>query len=176
MIRSPLLSPLFPHLHNLNNRFFFLNWLQFLIDPDIVLLPMFLLRFIFVIVCVFWVKTYLCRISIICLYLYWCWWSNYQEGEGWDLINCFNPPHISLSICLYLYWCWWSNYQEEEGWDLINCFNPPHIRVCHKSGPGFPMPCSFLNLMIWAERWLFVCWLWWNCWLSLIKLCFHNTR
>ena len=143
MIRSPLLSPLFPHLHNLNNRFFFLNWLQFLIDPDIVLLPMFLLRFIFVIVCVFWVKTYLCRISIICLYLYWCWWSNYQEGEGWDLINCFNPPHI---------------------------------RVCHKSGPGFPMPCSFLNLMIWAERWLFVCWLWWNCWLSLIKLCFHNTR
>jgi hypothetical protein len=35
-------------------------------------------------------------LDIACLYLYSCWRSFYQEGEGWDSINMFTPlpPHI----------------------------------------------------------------------------------
>jgi len=48
---------------------------------------------------------------IVCLYLYWRWQktvSNYQEEEGWNTINRFNPD-TTLSPVLFV------NYLAGEG-------------------------------------------------------------
>ena len=61
-----------------------------------------------------------------CLYLYCRWIPNYQEGEGWDPINRFNPATF-----VYLY--------QARYWIFsVICRCPP--------------PSS----MIWGERWLFI--------------------
>jgi len=45
----------------------------------------------------FLVEVNLCRIFIVCLYLYFSWRSNYQEEEGWNTIIRFNPATF---LCL----------------------------------------------------------------------------
>ena len=54
----------------------------------------------------FWVEANLCRVCIVCLCIYCCWRSSYQEG-GLDRIYRFNPARtlITNGICRSLFSC-----------------------------------------------------------------------
>jgi hypothetical protein len=49
--------------------------------------------------------------------------------------------------------------------------------ACPKPEPGFPktyVVAFFSSVMLWGERWLFVCLYWWVYWPSLFKISFHS--
>jgi len=94
----------------------------------------------------FWVEVN-CTFVIICLYLYCHWRSSYQEEEGWEPINQFNPATFA---CLSLVRTWISNI-------IHVCLGLFYLQCVEIRDD-----CSF-------------CWCWWNCWPSLFKLSFHKV-
>jgi len=63
-----------------------------------IVLSIFMLTFIFAIVCgLFEWKRICADFFIVCFYLFWRWRPNYQEGDSWDSIIWFNPITI---VCL----------------------------------------------------------------------------
>ena len=130
------------------------NHIRIFIDPAIVL-SMFMLSFIFVLVCVgfvlFSLVEYVQVYFILCLYIYCCWGSNYREGMiAWDPINRYSPATF---LCL------------SQARTLI--YNVI-IRIL---------------IWFWGKIWLF--WgffYWWNCWPALYnngnmnKCCLKKTQ
>jgi len=81
---------------------------------------------------------------IVCLYPYCHWRLNYQEREGWNPINWFNPATFS---CLSKSSIWFSN--------VI------YHGLCYAQLVEVRGHCLF-------------CWYWWYCWPSQFKLSLHN--
>ena len=69
---------------------------------------------------------------------------------------------------------------EKGGWDPISQFHPAYLCACLRPGTGIP-PWYIVVVFIYV-RWVQVrgessfCWYWWNCWPSMFKLSYHNTR
>ena len=57
--------------------------------------------------CSFWVPANTCRSFIVCLYMYWHWRSNYQEGRVWIPLICLTRPHVCVSPKLDLNMSWY---------------------------------------------------------------------
>jgi hypothetical protein len=98
-----------------------------------------MLSFIFVVVCGLFEWKQICAgFQIVCLYLYYCWRSNYQGEVVYICIAVGDPiikGRLFISVllleiqfsrggCLYLYCCWRSNYQGEVVYFCITVGDP----------------------------------------------------
>jgi hypothetical protein len=85
------------------------------------------------------------HVFIVCLYMYWRWRFNYQEGRVGILLTDL-PRHIIVSVPSQD-----QDFQRHIFWS--------------------PFSCS----VSWGQRWLFVFCYWWKCWSSLFLLYFYNS-
>ena len=91
---------------------------------------------------------------------------------------------VEANLCrvksfIYMYCCWGFSCRE-GGWDPISQLHPAYLCACLRRGTGIP-PWYIVVVFIYV-RWVQVrgessfCWYWWNCWPSMFKLSYHNTR
>jgi hypothetical protein len=71
----------------------------------------------------FWVKANLCRFFIICLYMYRCWRSSYNERRVGIPLSCLTPLHFCA--------CQWSAYLNYERWLSIPSISTKRTITSH---------------------------------------------
>ena len=96
-----------------------------------------------------------------------------------DFNTCENKGKICADffiVCSDLYCHLRSNYQE-GGLGPINRFSSATF-VCMSQAKTWVSNTIYHGLIVCSVvggmMWLFICWYWWNCWPSLIKLSFHS--